>query len=101
MLTTNLSDIELLIIVVIILALLFIFGKCTFRCGGFKMEGFQDSTQQETLKNCLGNCLTYHRGSGAKKCAQGCLNKTKNCIDSCTTYHEGHKAVECADRCIR
>ncbi len=101
---TKLNDTHFLIGAVIILVLLFIFGKCSLRCrapcGGFGVEGFKGSSSNCNAGNsCIGDvdcaggaggCYCKSLGGGKGVCAdctgQSCSNG--NCPSDCQCIGE-------------
>ena len=70
---TKLSDGQCIIIVLIILVLLFIFGKCSLGCsapcGGFKLEGFKEGTSP--LNSCSQNFPLGGKSANLKMMCEG------------------------------
>jgi len=122
MLTTNLNDNQFLILALIVFIILFIVGKCHLRCNDFKIEGFKggcgysggygysnmgpgysivvaptESFEHKNIKQCVGDCVQYHKGREAKKCVCDCFSKARGCVDECTQTHQG---LECVNKCL-
>ncbi len=116
-LKTKLTDTHFLIGAIIILILLFVFGKCKLVCGGFKLEGYSTCTGLQQIKDnqkssecqgCakIGDSCVVLAAQGSNSCCSGGVCQAPNgvtgtCVSSCTPseWANGECGVNSPDAC--